>query len=137
MQCMASRLIEEIVTAKPSRRKSDRFARPEETVYLCSIVKQIDMEKIHYIREIMQLKGLNIQQLADIMGVSRASVSATITKDLRMSTAKRIADALEVSLSELFVAPKRAGKSADEETHPLSANCPHCGEPIEFTVTAE
>lgn len=74
------------------------------------------MEKLHYIREIMQRQGVSIAELAARVGVTKSSAASYLVHDLRLSKAKKIANALEVSLPALFVEPEVYTQSAPEET---------------------
>lgn len=57
-----------------------------------------------YIKEILSQKGMTQQQLADLLGVSRPSVSATISRP-SFPTLERIAAALEVEPWQLLAPP--------------------------------
>lgn len=79
------------------------------------------------IKEILKSKGMTAKALAGIMGVSEASLSLTIKAGANPSlqTLQRIADALGMSVPELFEAPKEG-----------VITCPHCGKPIAIEATA-
>lgn len=79
------------------------------------------------IKEILKSKGMTAKELAGIMGVSEASLSLTIKAGANPSlqTLQRIADALGMSVPELFEAPKEG-----------VITCPHCGKPIAIEATA-
>lgn len=57
-----------------------------------------------YIKEILNQKGMTQQDLADLLGVSRPSVSATISRP-SFPTLERIAAALEVEPWQLLAPP--------------------------------
>ena len=57
-----------------------------------------------YIKEILQQKGMTQKDLADILGVSRPSVSATISRP-SFPTLERIAAALNVEPWQLLAPP--------------------------------
>lgn len=57
-----------------------------------------------YIKDILSLKGMTQQDLADLLGVSRPSVSATISRP-SFPTLERIAAALEVEAWQLLAPP--------------------------------
>ena len=57
-----------------------------------------------YIKDILTQKGMTQQDLADLLGVSRPSVSATISRP-SFSTLERIAAALEVEPWQLLAPP--------------------------------
>lgn len=92
------------------------------------------MEKIHYIREIMQRQGVSLSQLAERVGVTKQAASSYLVHDIRVSKAKKIADALGVSLPALFVEPETYTQSAPEENKHLSFLCPKCGAELELSV---
>ena len=92
------------------------------------------MEKIHYIQEIMQRQGVSIGQLAERLGVAKSSAASHLTHDLRVSKAKKIADALGVSLAALFVEPTQYTQSAPEESSHLSTTCPHCKKTLDISI---
>lgn len=71
------------------------------------------------IKEILKLKGVSVNELAEMLGVSRVSVSNMINGNPTVETLNRIATALGVSVSELFAAPAEG-----------VITCPHCGRPI-------
>lgn len=71
------------------------------------------------IKEILKTKGLSVNELAEMLGVSRVSVSNMINGNPTVETLNRIAGALGVSVSELFAAPAEG-----------VINCPYCGKPI-------
>lgn len=90
------------------------------------------MDKVHYIREIMQLKGITNTELARRLGVTQQAVSLQITHDLRVSKAKKIAEALEVPLSDLFKEPQL---NTQQSISPTSlVRCPKCGAELELSV---
>lgn len=54
------------------------------------------------IKEIIKQKGLTIQELATKMGLSRIGLSKQINGNPTIETLQKIADALDVSVAELF-----------------------------------
>lgn len=54
------------------------------------------------IKEIIKQKGLTIQELAIKMGLSRIGLSKQINGNPTIETLQKIADALDVSVAELF-----------------------------------
>ena len=79
------------------------------------------------IKEIMKRKGLNTVQLAEIMNLSRETVSRQINdSNMTISTLKKYADVLNVSLTDLFV---------QEENNKTVLICPHCNKQI--TIKAQ
>ena len=92
------------------------------------------MEKIHYIREIMQRQGVTLSELASRLGLSQPAVSSYLVHDIRLSKAKNIADALGVSLPALFVKPEQFTQSAPEESKSATVCCPKCGSELEIVM---
>ena len=90
------------------------------------------MDKVHYIREIMQLKGITNTELAKRLGVTQQAISLQITHDLRVSKAKKIAEALEVPLSDLFKEPQLNTQQSISTTSLV--RCPKCGAELELSV---
>jgi transcriptional regulator with XRE-family HTH domain len=70
------------------------------------------------IEEIMKLKGVGVTELANILRVNRQTVYYYIKQDDKnpVSQLEKIADALNVPITELFERP-----AID------IINCPHCG----------
>ncbi len=54
------------------------------------------------IKEVCKAKGVTLQQVADIMGVNRVSLSTSINGNPTIDTLRKIATALEVDVTELF-----------------------------------
>jgi len=68
------------------------------------------------IKEVIKEKGLTIQALADSMGINRVNLSTSINGNPTIETLEKIANALGVSVAELF-----------EQSANDAVNCPHCG----------
>jgi transcriptional regulator with XRE-family HTH domain len=62
------------------------------------------MKKIR-IKEILKLKGLTMIWLADKLGINRVNLSSSINGNPTITTLEKIANILEVDLSELFAKP--------------------------------
>jgi transcriptional regulator with XRE-family HTH domain len=77
------------------------------------------------IKELIKEKGMSVQELAEKMGISRVGLSQHINGNPSVEVLERIASALEVNPSDLFVQPKNNG---------LHITCPHCGKDIEIEV---
>ncbi len=60
------------------------------------------------VKEVCKEKGLTIQDLADKMEMKRESLSRAINGNPTLETLERIANALEVDITELF-APSSSG----------------------------
>ncbi len=68
------------------------------------------------IKEVIKEKGMTIQSLADQMGINRVNLSSSINGNPTIDTLQKIADALNVPITELFEQP-----ATDE------IRCPKCG----------
>ena len=74
-----------------------------------------------HIKEALKKRGLKQNDLADRLGINRVSLSRLLSdkNDMRVSTIKKIADAIGCDVSEFF---------APEETEDNNTiTCPHCG----------
>lgn len=78
------------------------------------------MENNLRIADILRYKGMTQKDLAEKIGISRVGLSKAINGNTTISTLRKIADALEVELSELF-AP----------TESNTIQCPKCGAILE------
>lgn len=74
------------------------------------------------IKEILKSKGMTSAQLAERLGITKGALSNSINKNPTLSTLEKIADALDVSIIDLF------------ENKRASVNCPHCGKPISIEI---
>lgn len=75
------------------------------------------------IKEVMKEKGIGVQELADKLGVSRQTMSKQLKGNILVETAQNIADALGVSIAELF----------EKKSEP-TFTCPHCGKEIRIKI---
>ena len=82
-----------------------------------------------HIKETLKKRGLTQNELADRMGINRVSLSRLLSdkNDIRMSTIKKIADAIGCDVSELFT-------PAENENH-CTITCSHCGEKIVINLS--
>ena len=73
------------------------------------------------IKEALKKRGLKQNDLAEMLGINRVSLSRLLSdkNDMRMSTIKKIADAIGCDVAEFF-------KPAETEDHNV-ITCPHCG----------
>ena len=73
------------------------------------------------IKEALKQRGLKQNDLAERLGINRVSLSRLLSdkNDMRISTIKKIADAIGCDVAEFF-AP-----AATEEHNTIT--CPHCG----------
>lgn len=76
------------------------------------------------VKELCKEKGLQMQELADKLGITRITLTRNISGNPTISTLENIAAALGVSVPELF---------APQPTNTIT--CPHCGKSI--TIKAE
>lgn len=80
-------------------------------------------------KNVLEKYGVNQIELAKRLGINRVSVSRLLseTNDLRLSTLKKIADAIGCNVVELI-------ESENESDHQAYIICPHCGERIKLSV---
>ena len=73
------------------------------------------------IKEALKKRGLTQNELSERLGINRVSLSRLLSdkNDMRISTIKKIADAIGCDVAEFF-AP------AETEDHNV-ITCPHCG----------
>ena len=62
------------------------------------------MEKLR-IKELLKLRGMTMLQLADKLDINRVNLSSSINGNPTIATLEKIANILEVNLSELFAKP--------------------------------
>lgn len=73
------------------------------------------------VKELCKEKGLQMQELADKLGITRITLTRNISGNPTISTLENIAAALGVPVPELF---------APQPTNTI--NCPHCGKLIKI-----
>ena len=78
------------------------------------------MDNEFRIAEILKSKGITQKDLAEKIGISRVGLSKAINGNTTITTLRRIAAALEVSVPELF-APQPSN----------TITCPKCGTVLE------
>lgn len=71
------------------------------------------------VKELCKEKGLQMQELADKLGITRITLTRNISGNPTISTLENIAAALGVTVPELF---------APQPTNTIT--CPYCGKPI-------
>ena len=73
------------------------------------------------IKETLKQRGLKQNDLAERLGINRVSLSRLLSdkNDMRISTIKKIADAIGCDVAEFF-------SPAETEEHNV-ITCPHCG----------
>ena len=74
-----------------------------------------------HIKDILKQRGLTQNELADRLGINRVSLSRILSNknDMRLSTIKKIAEAIGCDVAEFFTPVEKA----DHNT----ITCPHCG----------
>ena len=81
------------------------------------------------IKEILKEKNMTVQELADILNISRQALSKQIQGKLLVETAQNIANTLNVPIWQLFADP------AEIQTKDNSfITCPHCGREIQIEI---
>lgn len=80
------------------------------------------------IKEILKEKGITVNQLADMLDISRQALSKQIQGKMLVETAQRIADTLNVPMWQLFASPNDIQKTDG------SLVCPKCGTPLEIKI---
>ena len=58
------------------------------------------------IKELLKLKGMTLNELAERIGINRVNLSSSINGNPTLDRLKQIADILEVNISELFTKPE-------------------------------
>ena len=73
------------------------------------------------IKEILKQRGLKQNDLAERLGINRVSLCRLLSdkNDMRISTIKKIADAIGCDVSEFF--------TPEENEEHNTITCPHCG----------
>ena len=81
------------------------------------------------IKETLNHRGLKQNDLADRLGINRVSLSRLLSdkNDMRISTIKKIADAIGCDVAEFF-------SPAETEDH-NTITCPHCGEKLVINLS--
>ena len=82
-----------------------------------------------HIKEALKKRGLKQIDLADMLGINRVSLSRLLSdkNDMRVSTIKKIADAIGCDVAEFFT-------PAEEAEH-NTITCPHCGEKLVINLS--
>ena len=81
------------------------------------------------IKEALKKRGLKQNELADMLGINRVSLSRLLSdkNDMRISTMKKIAEAIGCDVAEFF----SPAETADNNT----ITCPHCGEKLVINLS--
>ena len=82
-----------------------------------------------YIKETLKKRGLKQNELADRLGINRVSLSRLLSdkNDMRISTLKKIADAIGCDVAEFFT------PAATPTNNTIT--CPHCGEKLVINLS--
>ena len=82
-----------------------------------------------YIKDALKQRGLKQNDLAGRLGINRVSLSRLLSdkNDMRISTIKKIADAIGCDVTEFF-------SPADTADHNV-ITCPHCGEKLVINLS--
>lgn len=76
------------------------------------------------IKEVIKAKNITSAEVAKKMGISPAALSLAINGNPTVEKLNEIADAIGVSVTDLFEQPSGTAK----------LSCPHCGKPIEVCI---
>ena len=81
------------------------------------------------IKETLKQRGLKQTELAERLGINRVSLSRLLSdkNDMRISTIKKIADAIGCDVAEFF-------SPAEAEEH-TTITCPRCGEKLVINLS--
>lgn len=85
----------------------------------------------HYrIKELLKERNMTQKELAQRIGVSAVSLNRYMTGNPSVSSLEKIAEALDVEISELFV-HRKVGETD------TSITCPHCGNKFHIVIKGE
>ena len=81
------------------------------------------------IKETLKQRGLTQNELAERLGINRVSLSRILSNknDMRISTIKKIADAIGCDVAEFF--------TPEEKEDNNTITCPHCGEKLVINLS--
>lgn len=65
---------------------------------------------------------MKVTDLAEKLGISQGAMSLSINGNPTVSTLEKIAEALNVPITELF------------ESNSVIGTCPHCGKPLKINI---
>ena len=90
------------------------------------------------VKRLCALQGITQKELAAKLGITDISLNATLkdTKDPRISTLRRIADALGVPVTELLAEGEQTAPQEPQVMYVPYLRCPHCGKEIDLYVKA-
>ena len=78
------------------------------------------------IKEVIKEKGYSVKSLAEKMDINRVNLSNMINGNPTVETLGKIADALDVPVTELFV--------KEEKSNDIAFTCPYCGKHISVKI---
>ena len=76
------------------------------------------------VKEVCREKGIMMKDLASMIGITEVGLSKSLNGNPTISRLEEIANALGVSVTELF-----------EEKNENTIKCPHCGKPINIKLS--
>ena len=90
------------------------------------------------VKRYCELRGITQKELAAKLGVTDISLNATLKdgKDPRISTIKKIAEALEVNIADLLSDDTEQVLAEPQPVYIPFIRCPHCGKEIDLYVKA-
>lgn len=80
---------------------------------------------MYRIKEILKERNMTMVELADKLGIHRVTLSQTISGNPKIDTLKRIADALDVNVLDLF---------EDNRPKKTTLICPGCGKELNIEI---
>ena len=82
-----------------------------------------------HIKETLKKRGLKQNDLAERLGINRVSLSRLLSdkNDMRVSTVKKIADAIGCDVAEFF--------TPEEPAEHNTITCTHCGEKLVINLS--
>lgn len=85
-----------------------------------------------FIKEMLTLRGVSQNELANRMGVSLSAVKQMVSAEsITTNTLNKIANAIGCEICEFFIDPY---KKPQQPTSAQVTTCPHCGKPITVVV---
>lgn len=82
------------------------------------------------IKELLKERNMTQKELAQKIGVSAVSLNRYLTGNTSVSSLEKIAEALDVEISELFV-----HRNTEEVNSTIA--CPHCGSKFHIVIKGE
>ena len=81
------------------------------------------------IKDTLKKRGIKQNELADRLGINRVSLCRLLSdkNDMRISTIKKIADAIGCDIAEFF--------TPEENADHITITCPHCGEKLVINLS--